>query len=43
MPCDASSDEMGPSRQARYSEFEIAIICALTVEADAAEGHFDKH
>ncbi|KAK6515995.1 hypothetical protein TWF281_004585 [Arthrobotrys megalospora] len=33
----------GPSPPTSNRDFEIAIICALTLEADAVEGIFDKH
>ncbi|KAL2207286.1 hypothetical protein CC79DRAFT_1396815 [Sarocladium strictum] len=33
---------MGPSRPSERSEFEIAIICALVIEADAVEALFDE-
>ena len=34
---------MAPSRPARRSDFEIAIICALTIEADAVEALFENY
>ncbi|KAI7766953.1 hypothetical protein LZL87_013565 [Fusarium oxysporum] len=40
---DASSAKPYPSRPSDRRGFEIAIICALTLEADAVEALFDHH
>ncbi|KAH7150872.1 hypothetical protein DER46DRAFT_562335 [Fusarium sp. MPI-SDFR-AT-0072] len=40
---DASSAKPYPSRPSDRRGFEIAIICALTLEADAIEALFDHH
>lgn len=34
---------MGPTRPSKRLDFEIAIICALTIEADAVEALFDTY
>ncbi|RKK08012.1 hypothetical protein BFJ68_g3461 [Fusarium oxysporum] len=40
---DASSEKPYPPRPSDRRGFEIAIICALTLEADAIEALFDHH